>query len=234
MENKHRTTKLSRGWLVTLAVVLSIVVISFIVNNYQPEINLLLHPVPGERAKLLELMREHGLFNSILLLALVALFNAIPGMSNSVVCIFVGLCYGPWLGFMINWLGNICGNCLVISLMNHIDLSKRMKSQRVLDLLLNQKHPLIGLTIGFMIPFIPSILVNYASSQMHIEQRRYLAMLFVGMAPTSFLYAFGGDAIFKGDFKRFIPIIVALLVIFACYYVIRKFYKQHKDNLAES
>lgn len=232
MNKTQRTTKLSRGWLITLAVVLSIVVIVFIGHNYHAEINLLLHPVPGERAKLLALMRQHGLFNSILLLALVALFNAIPGMSNSVVCIFVGLCYGPWLGFMVNWLGNIVGNCLVISLLNHIDLSKRMKSQRMLDLLLHQKHPLVGLTIGFMIPFIPSILVNYASSQMHIDQRCYLAMLFVGMAPTSFLYAFGGDAIFKGDFKRFIPIIIALLIIFACYYLIHKFYKQHKENLA--
>lgn len=222
--------KLSRGWAIVLAVVLSIIVIVFIVQNYRPEIQVLLHPVPHEKQRLLFLIRQHGLVNSALLLALVALLNAIPGMSNSVVCIFVGLCYGPALGFVVNWLGNILGNCLVINLLYRMDLSKRMKSQKMLDMLMNQKHPLIGLTIGFMVPFIPSILVNYAISQMQINRRRYLTMVMIGMAPTSFLYAFGGDAIFKGDFKRFIPIVIALLLIFACYWIIRKFYQKHKAN----
>lgn len=226
--------KLSRGWLITLAFLLSLIVLIFIVQNYRPEIQLLLHPVPHEKMRLLALIRQHGFVNSALLLALVALFNAIPGMSNSVVCIFVGLCYGPWLGFCVNWLGNILGNCLVVNLLYRIDLSKRMKSQKMLDMLMHQKHPLIGLTIGFMVPFIPSILVNYAISQMKINRRQYLAMVMVGMAPTSFLYAFGGDAIFKGDFKRFIPIIIVLLLIFACYWIIRQFYQKHKADQSKA
>lgn len=96
---------------------------------------------------------------------------------------------------------------------------------------MHQKHPLIGLTIGFMIPVIPSILVNYAGAQLNVNRRQYMAMVLVGMAPTSFLYAFGGDAIFRGSLKRIISAVICILILIGIYLIVKKIDDEHKKRL---
>ncbi len=223
--------KIDKKWLIALGTVLAIVVAIFIYRNYRPEINLLLHPVPHEKEILLRMIRAHGFTNSLLLLVLIATLNSIPGLSNSVVCIFAGLCYGPLFGFIINWMGNVLGNCIVMSLIRKIDISKKFKQHKLLKFLMDQKHPLIGLTIGFMIPVIPSVLVNYAGARLDVSRKQYLLMVLVGMAPTSFLYAFGGDAIFKGDLTRIISAVICIAILIGVYLVIRKAIEQRKTRI---
>lgn len=223
--------KIDKKWLISLGTVLAIVVAIFIYRNYRPEINLLLHPVPHEKEILLRMIRAHGFTNSLLLLVLIATLNSIPGLSNSVVCIFAGLCYGPLFGFIINWMGNVLGNCIVMSLIRKIDISKKFKQHKLLKFLMDQKHPLIGLTIGFMIPVIPSVLVNYAGARLNVSRKQYLMMVLVGMAPTSFLYAFGGDAIFKGDLTRIISAVICIAILIGVYLVIRKAIEQRKTRI---
>ena len=109
-----------------------------------------------------------------------------------------------------------------MSLIREVDISKRTKKSKLLTYLLHQKHPLIGLTIGYMIPIIPSALVNYAGARLKLSRSRFLTMVAVGMAPTSFIYAFGGDAIFRGDGKRIIIAVIAIVVILLGYLVVRK------------
>lgn len=223
--------KIDKKWLIALGTVLAVVVAIFIYRNYRPEINLLLHPVPHEKEILLRMIRAHGFTNSLLLLVLIATLNSIPGLSNSVVCIFAGLCYGPLFGFIINWMGNVLGNCIVMSLIRKIDISKKFKQHKLLKFLMDQKHPLIGLTIGFMIPVIPSVLVNYAGARLNVSRKQYLMMVLVGMAPTSFLYAFGGDAIFKGDLTRIISAVICIAILIGVYLVIRKVIEQRKTRI---
>ena len=223
--------KIDKKWLIALGTVLAVVVAIFIYRNYRPEINLLLHPVPHEKEILLQMIRAHGFTNSLLLLVLIATLNSIPGLSNSVVCIFAGLCYGPLFGFIINWMGNVLGNCIVMSLIRKIDISKKFKQHKLLKFLMDQKHPLIGLTIGFMIPVIPSVLVNYAGARLNVSRKQYLMMVLVGMAPTSFLYAFGGDAIFKGDLTRIISAVICIAILIGVYLVIRKVIEQRKTRI---
>lgn len=223
--------KIDKKWLIALGTVLAVVVAIFIYRNYRPEINLLLHPVPHEKEILLRMIRAHGFTNSLLLLVLIATLNSIPGLSNSVVCIFAGLCYGPLFGFIINWMGNVLGNCIVMSLIRKIDISKKFKQHKLLKFLMDQKHPLIGLTIGFMIPVIPSVLANYAGARLNVSRKQYLMMVLVGMAPTSFLYAFGGDAIFKGDLTRIISAVICIAILIGVYLVIRKAIEQRKTRI---
>ena len=223
--------KIDKKWLIALGTFLAVVVAIFNYRNYRPEIKLLLHPVPHEKEILLRMIRAHGFTNSLLLLVLIATLNSIPGLSNSVVCIFAGLCYGPLFGFIINWMGNVLGNCIVMSLIRKIDISKKFKQHKLLKFLMDQKHPLIGLTIGFMIPVIPSVLVNYAGARLNVSRKQYLMMVLVGMAPTSFLYAFGGDAIFKGDLTRIISAVICIAILIGVYLVIRKVIEQRKTRI---
>lgn len=226
MKKKH----LNKPLLISLAIVLALIILYLIYRDYRPEIMLLFNLTPHNRVILMHMIRSHGITDMLLLIALIAVFNAIPGMSNSVVCIFAGLCYGPMLGFIINWLGNIIGNCAVMSLIRKIDLSKRTKQSKLLNYLLHYKHPLIGLTIGYMIPVIPSILVNYAGARLNVNRPRFLTMVAIGMAPTSFIYAFGGDAIFKGNSKRIVGAVIAIVVILLIYLIVRKFIDHSKNK----
>lgn len=221
---------LNKPLLITLAIILALIVLGLIYKNYQPDIKLLFDLTPHNEDLLMYKIRHHGIIDMALLMILIGIFNAIPGMSNSVVCIFAGLCYGPLVGFIINWLGNILGNCVVMSLIRKIDLSKRTKQSKLLNYLLHYKHPLIGLTIGYMIPVIPSILVNYAGARMNISRPRFLTMVAIGMAPTSFIYAFGGDAIFKGDSKRIIGAVIAIIAILLIYFIVRKIIDHSKNK----
>ncbi|MCI1975553.1 MAG: VTT domain-containing protein [Limosilactobacillus sp.] len=222
---------LNKKLLITVGVILAIIIVIFIYQNYKPEIDLLIHPVPNEKEQLLHMIRAHGIANSLLLLVLIAVLNSIPGLSNSVICILSGLCYGPLFGFIINWMGNVLGNCVVMSLIRQINFSKKMKHHKLIKSLMQQKHPLIGLTIGFMIPVVPSILVNYAGAQLNVNRKQYMAMVLVGMAPTSFLYAFGGDAIFRGSLKRIISAAICIVILIGIYLIVKKIDSMRKQRL---
>ncbi|HJA73476.1 MAG TPA: VTT domain-containing protein [Candidatus Limosilactobacillus faecipullorum] len=196
--------------LIGVAMILTIIFLALLIRDFMPEIKLLLHYNLQNRALLIEMIRSHGLKDMLFLVIVIALLNAIPGASNSVICIFTGLCYGPAIGFLINWMANILGNCSIYALIDHLNFSKHFKENKILDRLMHHEHPLVGLTIGYMVPVIPSILVNYSCTQLKVKRSQFLLMATVGMLPTSFLYAFGGDAIMKGNFKRII--VVAILV----------------------
>lgn len=204
---------LNKGLLILVATVIILLAIAWIWHDFKPEIELLLHSSPHNRKILLHMIRSHGLVDMGLLTVIIALMNAIPGLSNSVICIFAGLCYGPVIGLLVNWCGNVLGNCLVAALIHQLHFSKQFKKRRLLNELMSFKYPEVGLTLGYMIPIIPSVLVNYAVVQMKMSRPQFLAMVVVGMLPTSFLYAFGGDAIFKGDLKRIVVVVVAILII---------------------
>ena len=141
----------------------------------------------------------------------IALFNAIPGMSIAAVCILAGVCYGPWIGLLISWSGNILGNLAVALLFSRVHLSQKLKKHQLLQKLLNQPHPRLGLIIGYMIPAIPNALVNYSGIRLKISLTQMLPLIALGMLPCSFIYAFGGNAIFSENLAQLV--IFAILII---------------------
>lgn len=228
-----KTKYLNKTWLIIGAVIFSLIIIYLIYKDYKPELILLCNLTPHNRAILLQMIRSHGVKDMALLIALIAVFNAIPGMSNSVVCIFSGLCYGPVAGFFINWFGNILGNCAVMGIIRKIDISRRTKKSKLLDYLVHHKHPEIGLTFGYMIPVIPSILINYAGARLNVKRLNFLIMVAIGMAPTSFIYAFGGNALFKRQNKRLVAAVVAIVIIILAYFVIERLVKRYRVTKAK-
>lgn len=211
-----------RRIVLTVGGILALIGLILLVWDFRRELMLVVDPTVAHRHQLMKLIRSHGAADIVLLTIVIGLLNAIPGMSNSLLCILAGLCYGPWIGFAMNWVGNVLGSCLVVELIKHVDVSKKIKTSRLLTALTDQQHPLIGLTIGYMIPVIPSILVDYAGVRMKLDRGHFLLMIAGGMLPTSFLYAFGGDALFNAHFKRCSGALVALLILIAMYFLVRR------------
>lgn len=218
---------------IILGLIVAVIMLYLLYQDYRPEIDLLLHPNHDTKEKLLYMIRQHDVRDSIFLLVLIAVLNAIPGMSNSVFCILAGICYGPWIGLLINWIGNILGNCAVALLIKKIDFSKKFKKNKFLTYLMNQKYPQLGMTIGFMIPLIPSVLVDYTAVRTNVPIKSYLIMVAGGMFPTSFIYAFGGDALFKGDWHKLIGLIIALLFLLAMFLVVLTLVNKHHQRRVE-
>lgn len=210
----------NRALLVGVAVILILLAAGVIYHDFKPEINLLLHYNHANQARLLRMIRSHSGRDMFLLMIIIALMNAIPGVSNSVICIFSGLCYGPLGGWIINWCGDVLGNCLVAALITRIHFSAKDRHNKALQRLAYAKHPAMALTLGYMIPIIPSILVNYSVVTMGTSHKKFLTMVGIGMLPTSFLYAFGGDAILKGNLKRIISVVVIIVIILVGYKLI--------------
>lgn len=226
------STKLRKSLLIAIGITIAIFLIYFLYQDYRPEINVLLHPNDHTKTELLYLIRRHDVRDSLFLLGLIAVLNAIPGLSNSIFCILAGLCYGPWIGLIINWVGNIIGNTVVATLIDKIDFSHKFKKNKILTFLMHQKYPSLGMILGFMIPFIPSVLVNYTAVQLKVPTKRYLLIVLVGMLPTSFIYAFGGEALFAGDMKKIVGVIIAIVVLLLMALIIIKLANRYKNKNA--
>lgn len=107
---------LNSRWLTILAGIFTMIVLIKVGFDYWPEIKLLMHPTHEHRVMLTKMIRDHGAKDFLLLMMVIALLNAIPGMPIAAVCILAGVCYGPWFGLLISWSGNIdcAGNAAVL------------------------------------------------------------------------------------------------------------------------
>lgn len=225
--------KLRKSLLIAIGIIAAGCLLYLLYRDYRPEIEVLMHPQGNVKEKLLYLIRQHDVRDSLFLLGLIAVLNAIPGMSNSVFCILAGLCYGPWLGLLINWCGNVLGNSIVAIIIKKIQFSHKFKKNKFLNFLMNQKHPELGMMIGFMIPFIPSILVDYTAVQFKMSAKKYLIIVMCGMFPTSFIYAFGGDAIFAGNMKRVIALLITIITLLLIAFILVKIITHHSNKAAK-
>lgn len=181
--------------------------------EYYPDIQLYLSP-KASRELLLKSVRSHGIRTGIILVALTSLMCAIPGLPTSVVGVLVGVCYGPVLGSVMNLTGNVLGNLLSIFLLQKIKfLAPKTKTNRWVKAISQMNHPRIGVTLGYMIPIIPAAIVNYTVDLLKLPAKQVCLAVVIGVAPSSILYAFGGDALFKGNHKTAL-ILIASVVLF--------------------
>lgn len=74
------------------------------------------------------------------------------------------------------------------------------------------RHPLLGIVIGYTIPFIPTSLVSLAAIETAVTPRQLAAATLLGSMPTAIIYAWGGDELIKAHFKNAL-MLVGLLVL---------------------
>lgn len=210
-----------RRWLI-LGFVVLIILLLLLLKAYFPDLTAWINP-KASKTEVMDLVRSHGLDAAVILVALTIVCCMIPGIPTSVIGIFVGLCYGPLFGGMINVLGNASGNFLAISLLNKVPLIHKNKQQNHwIKHLSTLKHPQTGLTISYMIPFIPSILVSYTIQQLRMTKKQQGSIVFLGALPASILYACGGDALFKGNIKLGVILLTVVILFSVFIFYIKK------------
>ena len=87
---------------------------------------------------------------------------------------------------------------------------------------------MIALTIGYLIPFIPSATVSYVNVMINKKQfKKQIIPIIIGVAPFAYIYAYGGDSILHLDSSRIIKAVIMFIVIAAVILLIMKSLKKH-------
>ncbi len=171
--------KIIRLMLISLGIILILVVGYRLYLEYQTDIQLFLNP-RASKAELLAHIRSHGTFASILLIVLTAVMCAVPGIPTSVVGVIAGLSFGPLTGAIINILGNALGNITAIFLMHRLKfLDKKTETNHWVQAIRQMKHPKIGVMLGYMIPVIPSSMVNFAADAMKLPLQQIILSIVI-------------------------------------------------------
>lgn len=182
-----------------------------------------------------EAFKQANFQNALILLSLMILSSAIPGVSSSVFCIFVGLLYGPLLAIPMNIIGNTFGNLTSFEILRRLEKPEKSKRmEKVLTYIESFKHRFIGISLAFSIPFIPSALVNYACIQMKLPSKTRVLATLIGVAPISIVYAVSGDLLLNSRPIRIplVAILALLLFISLVIYVIH--FRKEKNELHSS
>lgn len=208
--------------LLVVGVLLVIFFTYQVFREYHHEWAMLFHSTFNHQT-LMHSVRSHGLSASIVLILLTCVTCAVPGLPTSVVGVFVGVCYGPLIGSTINIIGNTLGNIMSLTILQKFELFDRNNTNnKWVQSITKMKHPRVGITIAYMIPFIPSFLVNFTSDYLNLDAKtRYLCII-LGVTPSSILYAFGGDSLFKGNHKRAILFIISVTILTLLIIIIKK------------
>ncbi|KJW13658.1 TVP38/TMEM64 family protein [Levilactobacillus spicheri] len=176
-----------------------------------------------DRQRLIDLLRNQGKHNAILFMAVIALGSAIPGMPIAAVAILAGVCFGRWPGFAINVAGIVIGNLLSIGILDRFPHKPQPGKLRALtDRLKAMRHPRVGLSIGYAVPMLPTLLVNYAAMELRMSWWNTAGCILIGSLPVSFLYAFGGNELLFGNTKTAVAAIALVLLLLGLYRVIQR------------
>lgn len=214
MQGDKVKRKIIRILLFILGGLLGLLLLYKLYLNYRPEIELLLHFDHHNEQVLVNMVRSHGIEDLAFLFLLNAICVAIPGLSNGIFCVLNGILYGPAIGFLVNWISDILGQLILMELLQKLYDMKKMTSSKIFKFLTSLKYPMIGLTLGYLIPFIPSATVSYVNIMINKNNRKkQIFPIVIGVVPFAYLYAYGGDSILHLDKRRLIEAVIWVVAI---------------------
>lgn len=184
-----------------------------IVLHFSVDIKLFLNPNTSTEL-LKNQVRSHGFLTACLLFVLTVVLCAIPGLPTSIIGVLTGVVFGPLVGAILNIRANVLGNMLSISFLKRFSFKKGQElSEKLKKQILKQKHPDVMLSFCYMIPVIPSFVINYVIGVLKFNRAKQIQIISLGIIPTSILYAFGGNSLFKGDMKTIIILVSLIFVV---------------------
>ncbi|KRM79837.1 hypothetical protein FC84_GL000534 [Lapidilactobacillus dextrinicus DSM 20335] len=225
---------LRRILLSVLVMSLILLIMAGLYRHFATEIQLFVHSsqesqqANGQRLLQAIHQHQHDPVVLVLVILLIAVFAAIPLMPISVIGIAIGAGYGGLLGGLINTIGISLGNLAVLAIFQLTGLSHKITAHdsRIIDDIEKMHHPLLGLIIGYSVPFISTIFVDITALHLKYTLRQLWLPVVVGSLPVAFIYAYGGNLVNSGDLRVGIFIVIALLVLFSLTVLIRKDRKQ--------
>lgn len=221
--------KIIRIILYILGTLFACAVLVHLYYSFLPELKLLSDFDKHNQELLIQLVRSHGWEDLVFLFVLNTVCVAVPGISNGIFCVLNGILYGPAAGFIVNWISDIFGQIILLLLLKRLYNPKKLKHNKIYHFLKDQDYPQLALSIGYLIPFIPSAVVAYSNALINKNFRKELTPLTLGTAPMAYIYAYGGDAILHLNLHRIFQalgsfgslVLIAILILITLY-ILRK------------
>lgn len=217
--------------LIIVGLILVVLILRELYFSFLPEIKLLFNFTPHNQRLFTKLIREHGFRDMFFMFMITQIFGAIPGLSSGIFCVLNGVVFGSFFGFLINWLSAVVGQMLVLFSMEYLSRDEDFKSSHYLKRIMEFPYPKFGLTLCYVVPFIPNITVNYANIRLIKKKSQRLIPLIIGEIPMAFIYAYGGDAILHLDIKRITSAIIIFIFISIIIYLVFKVIHSQRQKL---
>lgn len=212
MKDKQKKS-ITRILLFIFGIILGLLLLYKLYLNYQPELKLLLHFDPHNEQLLIKMVRSHGIEDVAFLFILNVVCVAIPGLSNGIFCVLNGVLYGPGGGFVINWFGDVIGQIVLMRTLQKLYNPDNFTHSKIYKLLTTLGYQQAGLTVAYMVPFIPSATVAYANLLINKNLKKQIIPIAIGSIPFAYLYAYGGDSILRLNGQRLIKAVIAVVII---------------------
>lgn len=205
--------KAIRIFLFIIGIILGLLTLYQLYLNFRPEIRLLMHFDSHNEQLLIQMVRNHGIEDLAFLFVLNVICVAVPGLSNGIFSVLNGILYGPKIGFLINWIGDILGQLILITLLQKLYSPEKLEHSKIYKILMSLSFPQVGLSIAYILPFIPSATVAYANDLINKTFTKRLIPIAVGTIPFAYLYAYGGDSLLHFDSSRIIKTVIGIVAI---------------------
>ena len=161
------------------------------------------------------LINKYGIFSSFIIFLLQILQVIIAVIPGDAVNLLSGYVLGPWLGFIVSFLGIMCGSFIAFYLSRRWgrSLIEKLVKKEKLDNIFNKINPKMtsfSLLILCSIPFMPRDILVYAIGLTPIKPKRFFIIYGISRFPLILLMSFSGNAILFNS-KLTIVLITILL-----------------------
>ncbi len=196
--------------LIGIAVVVAVLLIGILIYRYHGTWTLLRERVFSQDAIVAQ-VRQHRAVDILLVVPLLICFSIIPGAPVAMISVVAGICFGKGLGAVLNIIGITLGNLIAQRFFGRVSERRTKEPSKLVAQIGRMRHPLLGIMIGYTVPFIPTSLVSLAAVETAVTPRQLALATFVGSIPTAVIYAWGGDALITAHFKK--ALVLAVIVV---------------------
>ncbi|MCG0791206.1 integral membrane protein [Lactiplantibacillus plantarum] len=203
--------KITKRQLISGAVLLALLLIGLLIYRYHGTWEIIQHRVFDQSALVAQVRRQRAI-DILLVVPLLICFSIIPGAPVATISVVAGICFGKGLGAVLNIIGITLGNLIAQRFFGRVTARRDQQPSKLVTAIGKMRHPLLGIVIGYTIPFIPTSLVSLAAIETAVTPRQLAAATLLGSMPTAIIYAWGCDELIKAHFKNAL-MLVGLLVL---------------------
>lgn len=134
--------------------------------------------------------------------------------------LIAGMCYGPFIGLIILYIGIAISNILIISLVKKYgrelvkDIISEEKISKIENFITrNSGRSEIALFVLYFLPALPKDFITYVASLLPISKKKVILVSIFGRFPAVFSSVLVGSKILDGDIKSIILIYLITYII---------------------
>ena len=203
-----KKTKLIRGAIMAVFVLLALLLVYTVVRQTMPDIIPLLQS--GDEEALEAYLERDMSFTGILCMALLQMVQVWS-------IVISGVVYGVWRAFAICLISSSLAHGISFTVCQHLGkyLDKILPDtgSYKLDLIAKSDHPAYTVVTLCFLPILPNGIISIAASRSRLKPWEFALAMFCGSAFSVFVYCWLGSNILHGDWAGSAALIVLMLAV---------------------